>query len=164
MMLVTFSAFVPTTMVAFRAAGASCAGTTGTWGLSSQTVPFMGLYLVAIGCGGVRSSLLLFGTEQFDDDSAADREGKASFFSWFYLCVSFGPIISGVFLVWIQQNVSWGLGFGITTACIALAFVLTTPMYKRRMPAGMPLKSLCQVVLAACKDQSQGASQRRTPL
>ncbi|VAI59716.1 unnamed protein product [Triticum turgidum subsp. durum] len=115
---------------------------------------FVGLYLVAIGCGGVRSSLLPFGAEQFDDDSAADREGKASFFSWFYLCVSFGPIISGVFLVWIQQNVSWGLGFGIATACIALAFaafVLATPMYKRRMPAGTPLKSLCQVVAAACR-------------
>ncbi|KAF7079923.1 hypothetical protein CFC21_084084 [Triticum aestivum] len=121
---------------------------------SAFTVAFAGLYLVAIGCGGVRSSLLPFGAEQFDDDSATDREGKASFFSWFYLCVSFGPIISGVFLVWIQQNVSWGLGFGIATACIALAFaafVLATPMYKRRMPAGTPLKSLCQVVAAACK-------------
>ena len=154
MMLVTFSAFVPTTTAALCAAGASCAGTAGTWGLSSQSVAFVGLYLVAIGCGGVRSSLLPFGAEQFDDDSATDREGKASFFSWFYLCVSFGPIISGVFLVWIQQNVSWGLGFGIATACIALAFaafVLATPMYKRRMPAGTPLKSLCQVVAAACK-------------
>ncbi|VAI48298.1 unnamed protein product [Triticum turgidum subsp. durum] len=48
----------------------------------------------------------------------------------------------------------WGLGFGIATTCIALAFaafVLATPMYKRRMPAGTPLKSLCQVVAAACK-------------
>ncbi|KAI4967161.1 hypothetical protein ZWY2020_030228 [Hordeum vulgare] len=111
MMLVTFSAFVPTTTAALCAAGASCAGTTGTWALSSQTVAFMGL--------------------------VADREGKASFFSWFYLCVSFGPIISGVFLVWIQQNISWGLGFGIATACILLAFaafVLATPVYKRRCP------------------------------
>ncbi|KAI5009277.1 hypothetical protein ZWY2020_011372 [Hordeum vulgare] len=65
-----------------------------------------------------------------------------------------GPIISGVFLVWIQQNISWGLGFGIATACIALAFaafVLATPMNKRRMPAGTVLKTLCQVVTAACK-------------
>uniref|UniRef100_A0A453PBS6 Peptide transporter PTR2 n=1 Tax=Aegilops tauschii subsp. strangulata TaxID=200361 RepID=A0A453PBS6_AEGTS len=151
MMIVTFSAFVPTTTPALCVAGASCTGTAGTWGLSSQIVAFVGLYLVAIGCGGVRSSLLPFGAEQFDDDSAADREGKTFFFSWFYLCVSFGPIISGVFLVWIQQNVSWGLGFGIATACIALAFVLATPLYKRRMPAGTPLKSLYQVVAAACK-------------
>ncbi|CAM0879617.1 unnamed protein product [Alopecurus aequalis] len=156
MMLVTFSAFLPATATAAAlcAAGASCSAAAGTWTVSSQTVAFVGLYLVAIGAGGVRSSLLPFGAEQFDDDNVADREGKASFFSFFYLCVSFGPIISGVFLVWIQQNVSWGLGFGIATACIAVAFaafMLATPMYKRRMPTGTPLKSLCQVVTAACR-------------
>ncbi|KAL5213088.1 hypothetical protein ABZP36_023935 [Zizania latifolia] len=147
MMLVTFSAFLPTTALCAAAAGASC-----STGAAAQTVAFVGLYLVAVGSGGVRSSLLPFGAEQFDDDNTADRESKASFFSWFYLCVDFGPIVSGVFLVWIQQNVSWGLGFGIATACIALAFaafVLATPMYKRRVPTGTPLKSLCQVVVAA---------------
>ncbi|CAM0944853.1 unnamed protein product [Alopecurus aequalis] len=154
MMLITFSAFLPTTTAALCAAGAACATMAGTWAVRSQTVAFVGLYLVAIGAGGVRSSLLPFGAEQFDDDNVADREGKASFFSFFYLCVSFGPIISGVFLVWIQQNVSWGLGFGIATACMAIAFaafVLATPLYKRRMPTGTPLKSLCQVVAAACR-------------
>ncbi|OEL24968.1 Protein NRT1/ PTR FAMILY 8.3 [Dichanthelium oligosanthes] len=128
MILVTFSAFLPTATVL---AGSSM--------FSAQTVAFVGLYLVAIGSGGVRSSLLPFGAEQFDDDNAVDRESKMSFFSWFYLCVDFGPIVSGLFIVWIQQKVSWGLGFGIATACIALgfgAFVLATPMYKRPMPAG----------------------------
>ncbi|KAG8071985.1 hypothetical protein GUJ93_ZPchr0006g43358 [Zizania palustris] len=147
MMLVTFSAFLPTTALCAAAAGASC-----STGAAAQVVAFVGLYLVAVGSGGVRSSLLPFGAEQFDDDNTADRESKTSFFSWFYLCVDFGPIVSGVFLVWIQQNVSWGLGFGIATACIALAFaafVLATPMYKRRVPTGTPLKSLCQVVVAA---------------
>ncbi|XP_052142018.1 protein NRT1/ PTR FAMILY 8.3-like [Oryza glaberrima] len=147
MMLVTFSAFLPAT-AALCAAGATC----GTGAAAAQTVAFVGLYLVAVGSGGVRSSLLPFGAEQCDDDSAADRERKAAFFSWFYLCVDFGLIVSGVLLVWIQQNVSWGLGFGIATACIAVAFaafVLATPMYKRRLPTGTPLKSLAQVVVAA---------------
>ncbi|CAM0903022.1 unnamed protein product [Alopecurus aequalis] len=138
MMLVTFSAFLPTAAL----------------GPSSHTVAFAGLYLVAFGSGGVRAALLPFGAEQFDDDNAVDRERKMSFFSWFYVCVDFGMIVSGLFLVWIQQNVSWGLGFGIATACIALAFagfVLATPMYTRRMPSGTPLKSLCQVVVAACR-------------
>ena len=89
MMLVTFSAFLPTTTAALCAAGASCSTAAGTWAVSSQTIAFVGLYLVAIGAGGVRSSLLPFGAEQFDDQNAADRDGKASFFSFFYLCVSF---------------------------------------------------------------------------
>ncbi|KAJ1280581.1 hypothetical protein BS78_04G243600 [Paspalum vaginatum] len=141
MMFVTFSAFLPT---------AAVLGGTSVFG--ANTVAFIGLYLVAIGSGGVRSSLLPFGAEQFDDDNATDRESKASFFSWFYLCVDFGIVVSGLAIVWIQDNVSWGLGFGIATACIALAFgafVLATPMYKRRMPTGTPLKRLSQVVVAA---------------
>ena len=143
MMFVTFSAFLPTAAVL---GGSSVFG--------AQTVAFVGLYLVAIGSGGVRSSLLPFGAEQFDDDNATDRESKGSFFSWFYLCVDFGPIVSGLLIVWIQNNVSWGLGFGISTVCIALAFgafVLATPMYKRRVPTGTPLKRLSQVIVAACR-------------
>ncbi|XP_062183648.1 protein NRT1/ PTR FAMILY 8.3-like [Phragmites australis] len=147
MILVTFSAFLPTTELC--GVGSSCHPV-----LGAQNIAFLGLYLVAFGSGGVRGALLPFGAEQFDDNNAVDRERKMSFFSWFYICVDFGMIISGVFIVWIQQNVSWGLGFGIATACIALAFggfVLATPMYKRRMPTGTPLKSLGQVVVAACR-------------
>lgn len=143
MMFVTFSAFLPT---------AAVLGGTSVFG--AKTIAFLGLYLVAIGRGGVQSSLAPFGAEQFDDDNPADRESKASFFSWFYLCVDFGMIVSGLIIVWVQDNVSWGLGFGISTACLALAFaafVLATPMYKRRMPTGTPLKSLSQVVVAACR-------------
>ncbi|EES11361.1 hypothetical protein BDA96_06G219900 [Sorghum bicolor] len=150
MMLVTFSAFLPTTELC--GVGSSCHPV-----LGSQNVAFLGLYLVAFGSGGVRAALLPFGAEQFDDDNAVDRERKMSFFSWFYICVDFGMIISGVFIVWIQQNISWGLGFGIATACVALAFggfVLATPMYKRRMPTGTPLKSLGQVVVAAFRKVS----------
>ncbi|XP_006652744.1 protein NRT1/ PTR FAMILY 8.3-like [Oryza brachyantha] len=149
MMLVTFSAFLPTTALC-GVEGSPCQQPL----LGAQTVAFIGLYLVAFGSGGVRAALLPFGADQFDDESTADRERKMSFFSWFYLCVDFGMIVSGLFIVWIQQNVSWGLGFGIATACIALAFggfVLATPMYKRRMPTGTPLKSLAQVVVAACR-------------
>uniref|UniRef100_A0ACD5UT64 Uncharacterized protein n=1 Tax=Avena sativa TaxID=4498 RepID=A0ACD5UT64_AVESA len=133
MVLVTFSAFLPTTAPDPV--------------LGSHTVAFAGLYLVAFGSGGVRAALLPFGAEQFDDGNAVDRERKMSFFSWFYVCVDFGMIVSGLFLVWVQQNVSWGLGFGIATACIALAFagfVIATPMYTRRVPTGSPFKSLCQ--------------------
>ncbi|XP_025817868.1 protein NRT1/ PTR FAMILY 8.3-like isoform X2 [Panicum hallii] len=128
MILVTFSAFMPTATVLATSSV-----------FSAQTVAFVGLYLVAIGSGGVRSSLLPFGAEQFDDENAVDRESKGSFFSWFYLCVDFGPIVSGLFIVWIQEKVSWGLGFGISTACIAIAFaafVLATPMYKRPTATG----------------------------
>jgi solute carrier family 15 (peptide/histidine transporter), member 3/4 len=151
MMLVTFSAFLPATELC--GVGPWCHPMLG----SRNVALFLGLYLVAFGSGGVRAALLPFGADQFDGDNAVDRERRMSFFSWYYICVDFGMIVSGVFIVWVQQNVSWGLGFGIATACIALAFggfVLATPMYKRRMPTGTPLKSLGQVVVAALRKAS----------
>ncbi|KAG2568453.1 protein NRT1/ PTR FAMILY 8.3-like [Panicum virgatum] len=150
MMLVTFSAFLPATDLC--GVGSSCHPV-----LGAKNTAFLGLYLVAFGSGGVRAAIMPFGAAQYDDDNAVDRERKMSFFSWYYVCVDFGMIVSGVFIVWIQQNISWGLGFGIATACIALAFagfVLATPMYKRSMPTGTPLKSLAKVVVAAFRKVS----------
>ncbi|XP_066328275.1 protein NRT1/ PTR FAMILY 8.3-like [Miscanthus floridulus] len=154
MILVTLSAFLPTATVL---GGSSVFG--------AHTVAFVGLYLVAIGSGGVRSSLLPFGAEQFDDDNVVDRENKMSFFSWFYLCVDFGPIVSGLFIVWIQENVSWGLGFGIATACIALAFgafVLATPMYKRPMPTAKAAAVISdsETGLKEISEEAAGSSQK----
>ncbi|KAJ1702836.1 hypothetical protein LUZ63_002615 [Rhynchospora breviuscula] len=116
---------------------------------------FLGLYLVAFGVGGVQSSLLPFGADQFDDRNPKEREKKQQFFSWFYLCVDFGVISSGTFIVWIQEYISWALGFGISTLCIAIAFggfVLGTPTYHRKVPRGSPLRSLFQVLVCSLKN------------
>jgi hypothetical protein len=65
MMFVTFSAFLPT---------AVAHGSSSVFG--ARTVTFIGLYLVAIGIGGVRSSLLPFGAEQLDDDNVHGGPGE----------------------------------------------------------------------------------------
>lgn len=116
---------------------------------------FLGLYLVAFGSGGIRSSLLPFGADQFDDRSPREREKKQQFFSWFYLCIDFGVISSGIFIIWIQDNISWALGFSISTLCIAIAFggfLLGTPTYRLKLPSGSPLKSLFQVLVCFLKN------------
>ncbi|KAJ3707065.1 hypothetical protein LUZ61_010770 [Rhynchospora tenuis] len=116
---------------------------------------FLGLYLVAFGVGGIRSSLLPFGADQFDDRNPSEREKQQQFFSWFYLCIDFGVISSGIFIIWIQEYISWALGFGISTLCIAVAFcgfVLAAPIYHLKVPRGSPLKSLFQVLVCSLKN------------
>ncbi|MQL85468.1 hypothetical protein Taro_017994 [Colocasia esculenta] len=51
---------------------------------TQEIVLLSGLYLVAFGSGGVKSSLCPHGADQFHDENPADREKKASFFSSFY--------------------------------------------------------------------------------
>lgn len=152
MIIITVSAFAPS-LKPPPCEGSSCQPATRTQNL----VFFSGLYLAALGCGGVRSALLPFGADQFSDENPVERERRRSFFSWFYVAVTFGLLSSGTLIVYIQENVDWALGFGIATLCIALAFggfVLGTPIYRLRMPSGSPLKSVLQVLVASRRKMS----------
>ncbi|MQL85463.1 hypothetical protein Taro_017993, partial [Colocasia esculenta] len=119
---------------------------------TQEIVLLSGLYLVAFGSGGVKSSLCPHGADQFHDENPADRERKASFFSSFYLCVTAGNLVASTLVVWIQDNVSWALGYGLGTLCLTLAlggFLLGTPMFRLVKPGGSPLKNVVQVLVAS---------------
>ncbi|TVU15910.1 hypothetical protein EJB05_39453, partial [Eragrostis curvula] len=116
--------------------------------LSQRLVFFTGGYLCAIGIGAAKAAIASFGAEQFDDD---EREQKASYFSWYYGVGGLGALTAGTLLVWIQDRVSWGLGFGVCASFLAAAVIglaATAPVYRLVPPAGSPLKGVCQVLVA----------------
>ncbi|CAN6307376.1 unnamed protein product, partial [Urochloa humidicola] len=113
---------------------------------------FVGLYMIALGTGGIKPCVSSFGADQFDDSDPAERAKKGSFFNWFYFCINIGAFISGTIIVWIQDNTGWGIGFAIPTIFMALAisfFFVPTNMYRFQKPGGSPLTRVCQVVIAA---------------
>ncbi|CAL4915810.1 unnamed protein product [Urochloa decumbens] len=127
------------------------------------SVFFAALYLTSIGTGGVKSALLPFGAEQYDDGDAR----KQSFFSWFFAAINLGIFVAGTLLSWVQQNVSWGLGFGAGAACLlaaSLAFVAGTPWYRRQMPTGSPLKDILRVLVAAFRKRRVSLDAAAGPL
>uniref|UniRef100_A0A0D9X184 Major facilitator superfamily (MFS) profile domain-containing protein n=1 Tax=Leersia perrieri TaxID=77586 RepID=A0A0D9X184_9ORYZ len=147
--LITVGSFMPSAPALCNTE--SCLSSNGTKNL----VYFSGLYLTAIGCGGVRSALLPLGADQFNSDSSSDIQKRRNFFSFFYICVIFGVITSGTIVVWIQENVSWAIGYGVATACIALAligFLVGTPIFQRPEPHGSPVKSVFQVIVASFRN------------
>ncbi|KAJ6806553.1 protein NRT1/ PTR FAMILY 8.1-like [Iris pallida] len=112
---------------------------------------FLGLYLIALGTGGIKPCVSSFGADQFDDTDPRERVKKGSFFNWFYFSINIGALLSSSFLVWVQDNCGWGLGFGIPTLFMGLAigsFFLGTPLYRFQRPGGSPLTRVCQVVVA----------------
>ncbi|KAL6641527.1 hypothetical protein ACP70R_019708 [Stipagrostis hirtigluma subsp. patula] len=148
LVLLTVSAAVPS----LRPATACPMGTVCPPASKTQfSVFFAALYLTSIGTGGVKSALLPFGAEQYDDDS--DRpELKQRFFSWFFAAINLGIFIAGTLISWLQQNVAWALGFGVGTACLlvaAVAFVAGTPWYRVQLPAGSPLRDIVRVLVVA---------------
>ncbi|KAL5554164.1 hypothetical protein UlMin_041565 [Ulmus minor] len=119
---------------------------------AQYAVFFFGLYLIALGTGGIKPCVSSFGADQFDDTYPKERVQKGSFFNWFYFSINIGALISSSLLVWIQDNVGWGLGFGIPAVFVAIAiasFFSGTAIYRFQKPGGSPLKRMCQVLVAS---------------
>ncbi|VAH88547.1 unnamed protein product [Triticum turgidum subsp. durum] len=113
---------------------------------------FLGLYMIALGTGGIKPCVSSFGADQFDDSDPTERVKQGSFFNWFYFCINVGALLSGTVIVWIQDNSGWGIGFAIPTVFMALAiasFFSASNMYRFQKPGGSPITRVCQVVVAA---------------
>ncbi|KAJ3677983.1 hypothetical protein LUZ60_001786 [Juncus effusus] len=85
---------------------------------------FVSLYLVAIAQGFDKPCSLAFGADQFDQDDLIECASRSSFFNWWYFAMSMGITISVLVLSYIQDNVGWGLGFGMPCIIMILALIL----------------------------------------
>ncbi|GKB86266.1 proton-dependent oligopeptide transporter family protein [Tanacetum coccineum] len=85
---------------------------------------FISLYLVAITQGGHMPCVQAFGADQFDTNNREEHKAKSSFFNWRYFGLCSGSTI-GIFTVsYIQDNLSWGLGFGIPSIILGFALII----------------------------------------
>ncbi|KAK9021448.1 hypothetical protein V6N11_011435 [Hibiscus sabdariffa] len=113
---------------------------------------FMGLYLVALGIGGIKGSLPTHGAEQFDETTPKGRKRRSTFFNYFVFSLSFGALIAVTFVVWIEDNKGWEWGFAISTISILLSipiFLAGSMFYRNKIPFGSPLTTICKVLVAA---------------
>ncbi|KAJ0241062.1 hypothetical protein HA466_0215270 [Hirschfeldia incana] len=126
------------------------------------TLFFVSLYLIALGQGGYTPCLKVFGADQFVGNDLEKSKAKSSFFNWlmFGSCVS----ITTTRLVsnYIQENLSWSLGFGIPGASMLLAlllFLLGTKTYRfttERLGKKNPFARIIRVFMEAIKNRGKG--------
>lgn len=70
----------------------------------------------------------------------------------YYFCMGAAVLVAVTVLVYIQDNVGWGLGLGIPTVAMFLsviAFVGGFRLYRHLDPSGSPFTRLIQVATAA---------------
>ncbi|XP_073130094.1 protein NRT1/ PTR FAMILY 4.6-like [Henckelia pumila] len=113
---------------------------------------FLGLYLVALGVGGIKGSLPSHGAEQFDGETPRGRKQRSTFFNYFVFSLSCGALFAVTLVVWIEDNLGWQWGFGISTLAILLSvpiFLAGSRYYRNKIPLGSPLTTIGKVLLAA---------------
>ncbi|KAG5235483.1 protein NRT1/ PTR FAMILY [Salix suchowensis] len=118
---------------------------------------FFGLYLIALGTGGIKPCVSSFGADQFDDTDPMERAKKGSFFNWFYFSINIGSLVSSSLMVYVQDKAGWGLGFGIPALFMGVAiatFFSGTPLYRFQRPAGSPVTRMCQVMVASFRKRN----------
>ena len=85
---------------------------------------FFSLYLVAFGQGGHKPCVQAFGADQFDGKHPEEHKARSSFFNWLHFTYSACILVNVPILNYIQENVSWVLGFGIPCLVMILALLI----------------------------------------
>ncbi|XP_028085692.1 protein NRT1/ PTR FAMILY 2.13 [Camellia sinensis] len=121
---------------------------------SQLCILFTALGFLSVGSGGIRPCSLPFGADQFDPTTEEGRKGINSFFNWYYTTFTLVLIVALTVVVYIQNNVSWVLGFGIPTLCMVgsiVLFFVGTRFYVYVKPEGSVFSGIAQGLMAAYK-------------
>lgn len=115
---------------------------------------YLALYLIALGTGGLKSSVSGFGADQFDESDEKEKANLAYFFNRFFFFISTGTLVAVTVLVYVQDEVSRSLAYGICSVSMfiaILAFFLGTKRYRYQQSRGSPIAHILQVLVAAMK-------------
>ncbi|KAK8476453.1 hypothetical protein V6N13_081308 [Hibiscus sabdariffa] len=113
---------------------------------------YVALYLIALGTGGLKSSVSGFGTDQFDEKDEKEKAQMNYFFNRFFFFISIGTLTAVTVLVYLQDEVgrSWSYGICSVSMLVAiLIFLSGTKRYRYKKSLGSPIVQIFQVIVAA---------------
>ncbi|GMH12035.1 hypothetical protein Nepgr_013876 [Nepenthes gracilis] len=120
-------------------------------------MPFAALYTTALGAGGIKANVSGFGSDQFDNADPKEEKAMIFFFNRFYFCISLGSLFAVTVLIYLQDYVGRGWGYGISAGAMVVAvgvLLSGTRFYRFRKPEGSPLTVIWRVVFLAWTKRS----------
>lgn len=121
-------------------------------------VLYAAITAAAIGIGGSRSNVATMGANQFD--KYKDQE---TFFNWYFFTFYTSGVISATAIVYVEDNVSWRMGFGLCVvfSLIGLViFLFGKLFYRHDKLQGSPFIGLARVFVACIKKRKLLISSR----
>uniref|UniRef100_A0A8C3DRJ3 Solute carrier family 15 member 2 n=1 Tax=Corvus moneduloides TaxID=1196302 RepID=A0A8C3DRJ3_CORMO len=124
----------------------------------------VGLFLIALGTGGIKPCVSAFGGDQFEEEHASER---SKFFSIFYLSINAGSLISTFVTPVLRGDVKcfgedcYALAFGVPAALMVLAlvvFIAGSGLYRKTPPQGNVLLEVCKCISFAIKNRLKNRS------
>lgn len=103
------------------------------------------LLLLGLAASSVRCNLTSFGADQV---MVLGRQATRRFFNWFYWSINVGAVLSLLVVAFVQQNISFSLGYIIPVGCLGLAFFLflfATPIFVTKPPTGSQVSSMLKL-------------------
>ncbi|CAD6206552.1 unnamed protein product [Miscanthus lutarioriparius] len=154
MVVITLSATIrqlkPPSCSAVAQQAGTCVGPSGL----HRAVLYVGMGLLVVSAGGTNPTALPFGADQFDVTNERQKAGLTRYFNWYYAIAMVSTFLVLTAIVYVQDKVSWGLGFAIPTALMLVAFVVFlagTAVYVYVQPEGSIFTSVARVAVASCR-------------
>ncbi|XP_071954264.1 solute carrier family 15 member 4-like [Antedon mediterranea] len=132
--------------------------------LSEQRILYLlALSLVAIGTGGIKTTVSPFGVQQLEDLGDGVIQ---TYFNWYYWFINIGSIIAYTIVVYIQQEISFAWGYTIPAASIifaGLALLAGRKKYITTPPEGSILSRMFNILgqaisSSSCKPDEENSS------
>ncbi|XP_057826885.2 protein NRT1/ PTR FAMILY 5.10 isoform X1 [Cryptomeria japonica] len=142
---------------------ATAASNVNMWSGVAFVLPFLGAFIADSYLGRYWTILVAtivyllpclqaFGADQFDDEDPKEKQHRSSFFNWWSFGIYLGFLPGVTVLTYIQDNVGWGVGFGIPAFTMGMAlvvFLCGTRFYRNKQPSGSSLTRVIHVFVAA---------------
>uniref|UniRef100_A0A3Q3XPA9 Uncharacterized protein n=1 Tax=Mola mola TaxID=94237 RepID=A0A3Q3XPA9_MOLML len=104
----------------------------------------VGLFLIALGTGGIKPCVAAFGGDQFNENQ------RRTFFSVFYLCINGGSLLSTIITPILRALMVVAL----------VVFIVGSPMYFKAKPQGNIMLDVCKCITFAIKNRYRHRSKR----
>ncbi|XP_039132665.1 protein NRT1/ PTR FAMILY 2.7-like isoform X1 [Dioscorea cayenensis subsp. rotundata] len=142
--------FLTATVSLLRASQCSSIGPCESPTSLQLVVLYTAITLWIIGVGGTRLNPATMGANQFDN-----ADDQSTFFNWYLFSLNVAALVGTVGIVYVDDNVGWGWGFGVSEALIVASLVLFISgrsLYRRqKQPQGSPFSALWHAMLLSMK-------------